>query len=249
MDGARIRGGLLYRSTALDRLGGDDALAFARLGVRTVFDLRTGPERRAAPDRLPEGTRRVIVDVIGDEELGSPAQLHGLLGDPRRAATVLADGRATSMWTEHFRDFVRLPSARRAYGRLIRAVAHDEHRPALVHCSSGKDRTGWAAAAFLLLMGVPEDEVMANYLASERLLAPVLAQALQSFADRGGNPDLIRPIFGVQPGFLRAAMDEMRRRFGSVAGYFAEGLDVPVPVQQALREAFLEDASTTTRAA
>ena len=61
----------------------------------------------------------------------------------------------TSIRTEHFRDFVRLPSARRAYGRLFRDLARDDHRPAPVHCSTGKDRTGWAAAAFLLLMGVP----------------------------------------------------------------------------------------------
>ncbi len=214
-DGARIRRRLPHRSTALDRLEGDDALPFARLGARTVFDLRTEPERRAAPDRLPEGTRRVIVDVIGDEELGSPARLHGLLDDPRLAATILRDGRATAMWTDHFRDFGRLPTARRAYGQLFR-VAREDHRPALVHCSTGKDRTGWAAAAFLLLMGVPEDGVMTDYLASERFLQPVLARILRAFAEKGGDPDLIRPIFGVQPDFLRAAIDEMRGLFGSV---------------------------------
>ena len=247
-DGARIRRRLPHRSTALDRLEGDDALPFARLGARTVFDLRTEPERRAAPDRLPEGTRRVIVDVIGDEELGSPARLHGLLDDPRLAATILRDGRATAMWTDHFRDFGRLPTARRAYGQLFR-VAREDHRPALVHCSTGKDRTGWAAAAFLLLMGVPEDGVMTDYLASERFLQPVLARILRAFAEKGGDPDLIRPIFGVQPDFLRAAIDEMRGLFGSVERYFADGLDVPAPVQHALREAFLEVAPTTPHAA
>ncbi len=241
-DGARVRRGLLYRSTALDQLEGNDARAFARLGVRIVFDLRTEPERRAAPDQLPDGTRRVIVDVIGDAELGSPAQLHGILNDPGLAAAILGDGRAVAMWEDHFRDFVRLPSARCAYGHLFRDLSREDNRPALVHCSTGKDRTGWAAAAFLLLMGVPEDAVMADYLASGRCLRPVLARTLQAFAEKGGDPELIRPIFGVRPGFLRAAIDEMYRLFGSVGGYFSDGLGVSAPVQRALREAFLEPA-------
>lgn len=241
-DGRRVRRGLVYRSTALDRLEGDDAAAFVRLGVRSVFDLRTEPERRGAPDRLPPGTRYVVVDVIGDAELGSPAQLRGLLDDPRLAARVLGDGRAEAMWTRHFRDFVRLPSARLAYGRLLSDLSREEHRPALFHCSTGKDRTGWAAAVLLQFLGVPDDEVMADYLLSASLLEPVLARVLGAVAARGGDPELIRPIYGVRRGYLEAAIDEMRGTYGSVEGYLARGLGVDERAQRALREALLEDA-------
>ena len=40
-DGGLVRRCIVYRSEDLGRLGGDDAIAFARLGIRTVYDLRT----------------------------------------------------------------------------------------------------------------------------------------------------------------------------------------------------------------
>ena len=51
--GGRVRTGVLYRSTALDKLAGEDIAALGFLGIRTVFDLRTGGQRAAEPDKLP----------------------------------------------------------------------------------------------------------------------------------------------------------------------------------------------------
>ena len=44
------------------------------------------------------------------------------------------------------------------------------------------------------------------------------------------------------PAYLEAAFDEMRRRFGTIAGYFSEGLELDEGVQTALRDAFVESA-------
>jgi protein-tyrosine phosphatase len=46
----------VYRSTALNKIAGADMAAFAGLGIRAVYDLRTEAERTAQPDRLPPGT-------------------------------------------------------------------------------------------------------------------------------------------------------------------------------------------------
>jgi len=37
----------------------------------------------------------------------------------------------------------------------------------------GKDRTGWAAASLQLLLGVPADLVMADFMASNEFLRPM----------------------------------------------------------------------------
>ena len=39
--GGRVRWGLVYRSTALSHLAEEDMAAFAALGIRSVYDLRT----------------------------------------------------------------------------------------------------------------------------------------------------------------------------------------------------------------
>lgn len=240
LDGGRVRTGLLFRSAALHRLDGDDAEAFAALGIRTVYDLRTPPEREAQPDRLPPGTSYVENDVLGDYALAGPARVTEMLRNPAVARAGLGDGQATAIWTDQYRQFVLLDHARAAYGRLFRAIADEPTRPVLFHCSTGKDRTGWAAAVFQMLLGVPDEVVMEDFLLSARNLEAFLRPVFDEFAARGGDPDLLRPILGVDPAYLHAGRTELLRCFGSVEAYFADGLGVDAALQRSLREAFVE---------
>jgi Tyrosine phosphatase family len=66
------------------------------------------------------------------------------------------------------------------------------------HCTTGKDRTGWAAAATLLLLGVSTDDVFADYLPTNDQLHPALQPLLGQFRSIGGDPDLLKPVVGVQ---------------------------------------------------
>lgn len=238
-DGRRVRTGLLYRSGNLGGLEGPDLEAFARLGIRRVFDLRGAHERQMAPDRLPEGTVHVSVDVLADWGEGSPDRVYAWYLDPEAARRELGGGRAEALWVSQYRGLITLASARAGYGRVFRELARAEHRPALVHCSGGKDRSGWAAASLYLLLGVNPDDVMADYLRSgwrEQALADSLVRGL---VERGGDPELWRPIFAADPRYLGAALDQLRTSHGSVEAYFADGLGVGEPTQAALRAAFL----------
>jgi protein-tyrosine phosphatase len=238
--GARVRTGLVYRSSALARLDASDAEAFAALGIRTVYDLRTAVERAQAPDRLPPGTDHVVADVIGDKIEGSPAHMIELLAQPDVAERELGGDRGRAIWLSHYRDFVRLDSARVAYGRLFRGVASEARRPVLFHCSTGKDRTGWAAAALLLLLGVAYPAVVDDFLASARHVGPMLRPFADDYACRGGDPALILSLFATVPEYLDASVDEVRRTYGDVEGYFAVGLGIDPETQAAIRDALLD---------
>ena len=238
-DGHRVRTGIVYRSSALHQLAGGDAAAFARLGIRTVYDLRSDPERQAQAGQLPKGTNYVVADVIGGAVRGGFAQLTEMLTNPALARELLGDGRGISMWTDLYRDFVRLDSARDAYRRLFTGIAGEVNRPALYHCSTGKDRTGWATAALLLLLDVPYELVMKDFLRSAIYLRPLVEPMTDAFAAQGGDPELLQPFLGIVPGYLDAARDEVSRSFGTIEGYFAVGLNVDATMQKALREALL----------
>ena len=62
----RVRYGLLFRSAEFSDLQGDDAAAFADLGIRSVYDLRTQAERAQQPNQLPPGTKYVVLDILRD---------------------------------------------------------------------------------------------------------------------------------------------------------------------------------------
>jgi len=239
-DGGRVRTGLAYRSTDLSRLDGDDAAALARLGIRTVYDLRTDGERAAQPDRLPPGAAYVVADVVRDSSGMTPANFTGVFEDPQRAEEALGGGRAARFFVDAYREFVHLESARAAYHRLFADLASGEYSPALFHCTTGKDRTGWAAAALLLLLDVPDDVVMEEYLLSNRFLAPMSQPLLDQFRARGGDLGLLRPLMEVRPAYLESALDEMRRTFGTIERYFAEGLGIDTTTRASLRTTFVE---------
>ena len=60
------------------------------------------------------------------------------------------------------------PQVRRWLGAVARAVAAPETRlPLLLHCTSGKDRTGVAVAALLALLGMRREWIVEEYLLSE----------------------------------------------------------------------------------
>jgi protein-tyrosine phosphatase len=234
-DGGRVRTGVLYRSTELGKLADEDMATFGRLGIRTVFDLRTEGEREAEPDRLPGGTELVVCNVLADSQQTAPAQLQRVLTDAALAQRVLGDGKAAELFAQAYRDIVSLPSALAAYRRLFTAILDGDRRPALFHCTTGKDRTGWGAGALLTLLGVSEEDVLADYMITNRDLLPALQPYFDRFAQAGGDPALLRPVLGVETAYLRTAFDELRSRFGTIERYFSEGLGIDDEAQGRLR--------------
>lgn len=96
----------------------------------------------------------------------------------------------------------------------------------------------------LMLMGVSGDDVMADYLLTNRDLLPALQPLLDQFEKAGDHPRLLRPVLGVEPEYLETAITEMHSRFGSVEAYFHDGLgqhpqapDRPSPARLAPRSA------------
>jgi protein-tyrosine phosphatase len=238
-DGSTVRTGLLYRSTDLNGLAGDDMTAFAKLGIRSVYDLRSAAERTSQPDHLPPATEYVALDLLEDSADAAPAQLFNVEKDPAAAQAMLGDGKALKLFETGYRELVSLSSARAGYRRLFTELLDATHRPALFHCTTGKDRTGWAAASILMLLGVPDDVVMKEYLLTNEQLLPSEKPLLERFKALGGNPVLLRPLVAVEPAYLDASLDEMRKKFGSIEGYFAEGLKIDASAQAALRSIFL----------
>ena len=64
------------------------------------------------------------------------------------------------------------PVQREQYMSLFRAVlaSVEAGTPILFHCSAGKDRAGVSAALLFLALGVPEREIVANYMISQPIM-------------------------------------------------------------------------------
>ncbi|MFF7711742.1 tyrosine-protein phosphatase [Streptomyces sp. NPDC007988] len=229
-DGRVVRPGLLLRSGQLDRMDATADPAVAALGITTVFDFRTEGERRARPDRLPPGTRVLAADVLADflasGTVPAAARLREVLGDPAAAERELGGGRAHALFADTYRAFVSTDSARRGYGAFLRALAEPDAGTVLFHCTAGKDRTGWAAAVVLGLLGADEDTVEAEYLSVNPAVRQAFAPLVEGFTAQGGDPEIALTVVGVTPDYLAAARSEMTRHYGSLERYVRDGLGV-----------------------
>ena len=219
---------------------GDDAAAFGKLGIRSVYDLRTAAEQAAQPNALPDGVEHVSLDILADSTNPAPALLLKVMGDPKAAEEALGGGKALSLFEGSYREIIDLPSARAGYKQFFEQIATPEHQPSLFHCTTGKDRTGWAAASLLLLLGVSKEDVYADYLLTNEQLAPMTKPVSAHFASIGGDPAVLAPVLGVQKEYLDAAIDEMTSKYGTIDGYFTDGLGLDDATVATLRKTYTE---------
>ncbi|MFT3900837.1 MAG: tyrosine-protein phosphatase [Gordonia sp. (in: high G+C Gram-positive bacteria)] len=246
-DGERVvRPATLYRANDFVGLTDDDHAGLVELGLRTVVDLRTETERTGNPDPTFPGTAEVVLDVLeGANSMQVPANLGKVLSDPavvNQMSAEFSTDKAHELMSATYREFITLDSANHAFGAFYKELLAGELTPVLFHCTTGKDRTGWAAASFLSLMGVARDDVYRDYLLTNDRLLPALAPVFDKFAAVGGDPALLRPLLGVEARYLDAAFAEMEKTHGTLERYFADALGIDSAGQEELRARFLVDA-------
>jgi len=239
-DGRRVRTGVLFRSTALDRLDDADAARLVALGIRSIVDFRTSLERESQPDRVLEGVRTLVEDVLADSTVAAPAQMQAFFREPAQALAFLESGRGDQAMRAAYREFITLPSARAGLASFFRLLLDEDDLPVLYHCTTGKDRTGWATAALLTLLGVAEHDVYREYLLTNEQLLPALEPLFRRFEAHGAPRELLVPVLGVDRSYLDEAFSAMRAEYGTIERYFAEGLGITDAEQALLKERLLE---------
>ena len=238
-DGSLVRRGVAYRSNQLNPVTPDDMKKLAALGLKNDFDLRAAGEREAKPDQLPVGVKNVWLNVLADAKDTNPAEVEEMLHNPKGANAALGNGKGAAKFMDAYRQFVTLPSAKAAFRQLFIELGEKDQLPSLFHCTTGKDRSGWAAAALLTLLGVPEEKVYEDYLRSNEYILPAYKQAIDGFVAEGGDPSIPQDLLGVKAEYLQSAFGEVKTQYGIIDGYFEKGLGIDNSGQQQLRDRFL----------
>lgn len=222
-NGRAIRWRQIFRSNHLGRLTKADIEIVRSLGVRSAFDFRGLHERDEA--------------LCGLEEI----TVHSLPIEPTVVASLrarLADGALSSadaleIMRESYRNYVRhnTHSFRALFMHLV-----DDHAPLVIHCTAGKDRTGFACALVLHALGVPDDVISEDYLLTNRFYR-------RDPSSGTDLPDDVRQaISSVEASFLAAGFDAVRTDYGDLESYFRDGLALGERERAMLRARYLEPA-------
>lgn len=217
-DGRTVRTGLVYRSNKLSSLTDADLATLTAANVTLDVDLRNMWEREEKPDRLPEGVRYQVADVVSFE--------HGIafhefvpLTLGRALIDAAVNGSSDIGQSIGYPFMVTYRGADVAFRDMLTAIADNTDGATVYHCSAGKDRTGWGTAVLLSLLGVPEETVYEDFLASNTYL---------------GRDD------AVEKSWLDASFAQVDRLYGSVENYVREGLGVDQQTIDTLRTRLLD---------
>ncbi len=226
-----LRPGVVFRSSQLADATEADQRALVTLGVTIVFDLRTARASAARPDQLPAGVRVVTLDVLADAPTSGATAMERLVTGNAAGADIgaindaVGNGRAHALMIQTYRDLVLLPSARSAYRTFLEAFA-DGDGAAVVHCTAGKDRTGWAIALLQHIAGTSDDDIVADYLRSSDPIRLAYTPMLEAFGAAGGDATALADMIMVRPEYLSSAIATATDEFGSVDEYLRSGLGV-----------------------
>ena len=223
-DGRTVRRHAVFRSAHLGALTDEDRAALGKLGVRTIVDLRGVSEAAETPQ---------LIDGVSCRVVG--AHIEPQLGDKIRDA--VAGGTATphlmmQFLTDHYRDYPRRCAP--GFRTLFATLSDGTHRPLVFHCTAGKDRTGFASALLLTLLGVPWDTVMDDYLRTNELWTGHIGRYLEL------DIDTRAAIVEARTPYLEAAFDVVRKDFGGPEIFAEKALGLDAKAREQLKADLLE---------
>ena len=217
-DGRQIASGVLLRSDNLQDLSpADVATLVDGYGLTTVIDLRSIQEGEAegpAPLDAVPSVRHLRLSVL--PELGERT-------DVVAEALLLKRAQDRSRYPDdvmcgHYLGY--LEDRPDSVTEAVRAIA-DSGGAAIVHCAAGKDRTGVVVALALSAVGVPAEDVVADYTVTGERIEAILRRLMSSSTYQGdlegSDIDRHRP----RAETMKAFLEQVEVRYGGVTQWLA----------------------------
>ena len=220
-DGRTLRWRRIFRSNHLAKVTADDIAVLRNIGLKAAFDLR------GVEERIPDACR---VEGINVHSLPIEPMTMAVIRDRLASGAALTTDETMEIMRESYRNYVRhnTPRFRQLFVHLV-----EDHAPLVIHCTAGKDRTGFASALILHTLGVANDVIVEDYLLTNTYY-------LRDTTNAGQLPEAVRAgLQIVHETFLAAAFDAVRADYGDIQSYIEDGLGVGVNERATLERLYL----------
>lgn len=208
-DGKTVKWGKIYRGAELANLTMADVSELEKRKIHEVLDFRGPAEVEAAPDKMPKNAIRISLPA-GSETVGDKMQMLKMMNASKNADSIILPFYAN---TEPFE---------KRYKPMFQALLNISSDSALLfHCTAGKDRTGIAAALILTALGVDQQKVMEDYLASDYYRqSDNLRMKKMLVAMYKMDETVVDGIMGTRPQYLEATFNAIMTKYGSMDNFF-----------------------------
>lgn len=207
----QVRWGMLYRSAQIDSLGYCSYKELKNLGINTIIDLRSLAELKGRTP-LQKGFRVVHIPIkTGDMQY--------VLEDIKKKR--IKSDSIYRIVEQMNREIVM--NYKKEIRQIFEVLLNKNNYPVIIHCSSGKGRTGIVTALILTTLGVNEDTIMEDYrLSNDYFNIPSASEYAYNLPPR--SQEAITTLFSAKEDFLNAAKKEIERKYGDVPNYLHKAI-------------------------
>lgn len=203
--------------------------------LKTVFDLRTPGEIQHKPNDVIAGVKEVPVDIMSKARASA---------DPEYMVKHM-DRRISHQYMQSLNYmFVDRAEAREEFYILFQEILKAEDGAIYIHCSAGKDRTGFAIAQLLKILGVSDDDIMMDYLATNIQTDELVLEELKAIQKNENKTedelDNIRGFMVVHEDYINAAWNRIDALFGSFDNYVTDVLKLSKKDIEKLKSRYIE---------
>ncbi|MFN2106528.1 MAG: tyrosine-protein phosphatase [Candidatus Promineifilaceae bacterium] len=203
VDGRYTRRRALVRSDLLGRLTPRGKQQLLDYGVRTIIDLRS-------PDEVEKDPSAVFAS-------GDHAPDYLVVAAETRTPQVMALFKQAETRAELYKISLAQYAANNV--RIMRAIAGAAEGGVVIHCHSGKDRTGTTAALLLSLAGVEDDEIAADYAETQERLWP----SYEKWVEEHGVDENDRWLIPItEPQTMLETLAYLQDKYGGVESYLKQ---------------------------
>lgn len=219
--------GMLYRSAEINQLEDFAYKELKNLGIKTIIDLRTA-EEKISKEPLQTGfnTIHIPIEVNNLDQILKGIQNHTIQTD---TVCRIAEAGSRTLIKKHLTDF----------RQIFDVLLNEKNYPIVIHCTSGKGRTGIVSAIILAALDINSDIIMEDYLLSNQYFN-ITQFSKFPYQLPTKTQEAITALYSARENYMKAVLHEIKKRYGDVDTYLRKGIGLKKEEIKKLQSLLLE---------
>jgi len=234
-NGKKLRSKRLLRAGQPVNLLPEEIIMLQDHGLALIVDFRSAFEVENEPVDIIDGVEYVNLDVMADVAMN--------WADPKEWTKKLIPEFADSEMESNYTSFIHTASSQIGFAEFLRHCANMPEGAILFHCAAGKDRTGFAAAIILKILGIADEDIYTDYMRTLQERKEANLKVIEKYRAYGlseSQLEALATMYGVKQTYLAAAFAAIDEKYQSFNNYIEQGLGISADDIARIREYYLE---------
>lgn len=235
--------GKLVRSAKPYKLPKKTVQGLKEYGLTAMVDTRTPKECEEKPCTKIEGVKYVNIPLVG---MATPAITHEkssvktFMAETKRIKTEFGNA---DNYMKRVYEIILFDEDSRKRIKSFFELLLEEDGCVLWFCNQGKDRTGILAMLLEWILGVDEEIIVEDFVASalfmkRRRRLQKLSVHITPAPSR--IKQMILALLNVKPQYITGAMESIKQEYGNIENYFTKALNISEEQIQQLKNKYLQ---------